>query len=172
MKMFHGRSMTVHLFSIYMIILFWAILYKFSLNFSLEAVYASRSVNLIPLAGSFASDGSFCIAEFLFNIAAFIPFGIYLTAANPKLSGHKKMLIFFLISLLFETTQLIFKIGVFDTTDLLTNTLGGMIGVLICKEIIHTFKRRSREMINAIGAAGTTGVCAVLGVYLTGAIAS
>ncbi len=143
MGMINRKTMTVHLFYIYLIVLVWAILYKFNLDFSLEPVYSTRSINLIPLAGSFTNSGIFCIAEFLFNIAAFIPFGIYLSAVKPNLASRKKMLIFFLTSLLFETTQLILMIGVFDVTDLITNTLGGMIGVTIFREIRHFFKRRS-----------------------------
>ena len=36
----------------------------------------------------------------------------------------------FLLSLSFETLQLIFKVGSFDVDDLLLNTIGGMLGYL------------------------------------------
>ncbi|MEI9808853.1 MAG: VanZ family protein [Bacteroidota bacterium] len=37
----------------------------------------------------------------------------------------------FMISLLFETTQLVAGIGVFDVDDLILNTAGGIIGFIL-----------------------------------------
>ena len=36
------------------------------------------------------------------------------------------------LSLIIETSQLILGIGAFEVSDLITNTLGGIIGVIIC----------------------------------------
>ena len=41
------------------------------------------------------------------------------------------MLNCFVVSLVVETIQLIFKIGCFDVDDLFLNTLGGLFGVLL-----------------------------------------
>ncbi len=171
MRIMKEKSLTFQLFFIYIVVLTWAIIYKFSLDGSLPTTLVDRSVNLIPLAGSFTEDGEFCTAEFLFNIAAFVPFGIYLSAARPNLRYRWRALIFFLISFGFETIQFIFNIGVFDMTDIVTNTLGGVLGIYVFNWIYRLYKNKCRQMINTIGFAGTTGAFAMIGAYATGVIA-
>ncbi len=66
------------------------------------------------------------------NIIGFIPFGILL----PLLfvwcrSIWKIILASFLISLAFETTQLITGLGVFDIDDIILNTAGGIVGFIV-----------------------------------------
>ncbi len=66
------------------------------------------------------------------NVAAFIPFGIFLPIFYVKCRS-----IFFTawysleLSLFVELIQLISKAGSFDVDDLLLNTLGGMIGYVL-----------------------------------------
>lgn len=74
------------------------------------------------------------INQILYNILLFIPFGIYLKYYF-KCNLKKTILISFLVSLFFELTQLsglyfIYERGyrLFDVDDLITNTLGGLIG--------------------------------------------
>lgn len=66
------------------------------------------------------------------NIIGFIPLGILLPLLFPFL---RRFLLLtsavFLISLLFETTQLVGGIGVFDVDDLILNTAGGMLGYIL-----------------------------------------
>jgi len=66
------------------------------------------------------------------NIAGFIPLGILLPLLFRKLrTAFRTVALIFLISLAFETAQLILILGVFDVDDLLLNTLGGAIGYLL-----------------------------------------
>ncbi len=169
MHYMNRKTMTNRLFTAYILILCWAIIYKFSVHIALPTVLVNRSVNLIPLAGSFAADGSFCTAEFLFNIAAFVPFGIYLSATEHSMRIRRRVLVFFLVSLAFESLQFIFNIGVFDMTDLLTNTLGGLAGVWIYGQLRSRFTAVGcRRLINVLGSAGTLGVFALSYAYNTG----
>ncbi len=67
------------------------------------------------------------------NILMFIPIGI--TLPIVLISKHKyvvSLLICFLFSLLIETCQLLLKSGYFELDDLFNNTLGGLIGIIIC----------------------------------------
>jgi glycopeptide antibiotics resistance protein len=66
------------------------------------------------------------------NIIGFIPLGILL----PLLFSFFRRFIWltgtvFLISLLFETTQLVAGIGIFDVDDLILNTAGGILGYIL-----------------------------------------
>jgi glycopeptide antibiotics resistance protein len=66
------------------------------------------------------------------NIAGFIPLGVLLPLLIAGLrKGWKVVLLTFLLSLAFETAQLITGLGVFDVDDLMLNTLGGLLGYSI-----------------------------------------
>lgn len=66
------------------------------------------------------------------NVIAFMPMGFFQPLlSNKKLRGLLVVLNCFIVSLLVETIQLVFKIGCFDVDDLFLNTLGGMLGVLL-----------------------------------------
>ena len=80
------------------------------------------------------------------NIAVFIPFGYLITDAIYILSKKDKFyisLIYVVItSLSIETIQL-FIGRTFDIDDIILNTLGGLIGIIIYK-LIHLIIRRKR----------------------------
>ena len=66
------------------------------------------------------------------NIIGFIPFGILLPVLFLSLRKiWKTVFTVFCISLLFETTQLLTGLGVFDVDDLILNTAGGLLGYII-----------------------------------------
>lgn len=46
-------------------------------------------------------------------------------------------LLSFILSLLIETTQLVFKVGSFDVDDLLLNSIGGILGYLAYRFATH-----------------------------------
>ena len=75
--------------------------------------------------------------QFIYNIFITIPFGIYLRYYF-KCKFTKTLLLSFLLSLFFELTQLSGLYGIyprpyriFDVDDLITNTLGGVLGYFI-----------------------------------------
>lgn len=66
------------------------------------------------------------------NIIGFMPFGFYLPMLFKRIQGFFPVFLFsLLLSLLVETTQLVFKVGSFDVDDLFLNTLGGIAGYLV-----------------------------------------
>ena len=66
------------------------------------------------------------------NVIAFMPMGFFQPIlCDKKLRGGLVVLNCFVVSLVVETIQLIFKIGCFDVDDLFLNTLGGLFGVLL-----------------------------------------
>lgn len=77
------------------------------------------------------------LRQYVLNIIMTVPFGILLPLLIPKINFKKTVLYTFLFSLSIETTQLlmclIFKANAwfFDIDDLITNTLGGVIGYLL-----------------------------------------
>ena len=74
------------------------------------------------------------------NIVWFVPFGFLLPAIWQKLKSYHTIPLGFLLSLIIETSQLIFNKGMFEIDDLVLNTLGTAIGCLIYK-IYRDFRK-------------------------------
>ena len=60
----------------------------------------------------------------------FIPIGVLLSVNFKRLSFRSKLLIVLGASIAAEVIQYILAIGVTDITDVITNTLGGLIGLI------------------------------------------
>ncbi len=114
--------------TVYLLVLLWLVLFKFSAHpFSVLSNYQRRSLNLIPFAGT-SHGNSYQIVE---NVIAFIPFGLLLSI-NFKLTDFWRNLTYiFAFSIAVEIVQYIFAIGSTDITDVITNTVGGLIGLLL-----------------------------------------
>jgi len=142
------------LFIIYLIVLFWILLFKLGVRFS---YMQSRNVNLIPF-------GKIDVSEIILNVVIFVPLGIYAGVLFKRWVLIKKLSFFFLISLMFEGLQFIFRIGAFDITDIITNILGGMIGLLIfdANEKLFNNSVKSRKFITIIAAIGTVLMISLL----------
>ena len=77
-------------------------------------------------------------AEMLSNLAAFIPYGFFLSespASTKSFHAGRRLglvtLAGFGLSLCIECLQLLLHVGFFELTDLVMNTLGAFVGVLI-----------------------------------------
>ncbi len=76
-------------------------------------------------------NNNIIITNILGNIAAFMPFGIFLPLAL-RFKGIISILIHsFILSLFIETIQMTFRVGSFDIDDIILNTLGGLLGYVI-----------------------------------------
>ena len=68
------------------------------------------------------------------NVVLFLPLGILLPVVFPKFRKFGWMLAAGIgFSLLIETVQLVGRVGIFETDDLLFNTVGAVIGFLLYK---------------------------------------
>ena len=96
-----------------------------------------KRANFVPFASlkyfySVRKRYSYVAKNILGNIIGFIPLGVLLPVLTIKLQRFWKTVVaVFLISLLFETIQLLTNLGVFDVDDLLLNTFGAAIGYLL-----------------------------------------
>lgn len=69
-------------------------------------------------------------------------------------------------SLFFETVQFIFAIGASDITDLITNSLGGIIGVFIAIVISKVSAKNWIKIINIISLIGAVLLTLFISVLL------
>lgn len=102
----------------------------------------SRSINLMPFNDII--NGYFNKMDVIGNIILFIPLGIYLSMYFKNTRSYRIILRIVLVSLMFEVTQFIFGIGASDITDLITNGLGGVVGIGIYGVIKYLFKTEIR----------------------------
>lgn len=162
MKDHKTNRFTKILFIIYLIALFWIILFKFNVSFS--NLGYMRSVNLIPFNESLIINGKIHLGEIIMNAVIFIPFGIYIGVLFKRWTTGKKLLFILSISLTCEVLQFILGIGASDITDVITNTLGGIIGLVIYKGIEKLFKDniRAQRFINVIASMGTISMILLL----------
>lgn len=159
-------SITKGLFVVYIIILTWIILFKMQFDISSLETMSLRNINLVPFAGSLIVNNRVDISEIILNVAVFIPFGIYLCMLKEKWSFIKKVVPIFITSLAFETIQYIFAIGASDITDLIGNTLGGIIGIAVFMLLSKIFKNKTIKIFNVLALIVTVIVVLFLGLLI------
>jgi glycopeptide antibiotics resistance protein len=143
------NRLTTVLFIIYLIAIWWILLFKLGVRFS---YMEKRSVNLIPF-----NEPVILSSENILNVMIFTPLGVYAGILFERWIFGKKLFFAFLISLIVEALQFILAVGAFDITDIITNTLGGIIGLLLFKVIEKRFNTRvkAQKFINITAAIGT-----------------
>ncbi|WP_227940242.1 VanZ family protein [Alkalihalobacillus deserti] len=113
----------------------------------LDGIYIGVSHNFVPFA---------TIGTYLFNIHSynfdtwfyntfgivflFIPIGILIPLLFPKIKNALSIVVILLFSLTIESVQYVTQLGVFDVDDIILNTLGGLLGILV----FSLFKKRKR----------------------------
>lgn len=158
MELKKQNILTIALFVIYLLQLTGVIIFK--LPFYSKTLCDARVINLIPFQGSFDEDGVILLREILHNILLFIPSGIYICMLKKEWPFMKKVSLIIGMILAFEAIQFIFAIGRSDITDVLGNTLGGLIGIAIYTILYKIFKSRTVKVVNTLALVVT--VCVVL----------
>jgi len=151
-------KLTIALFAIYSVVLVWVVIFKTQFSFSDLPQY--REINLIPFAGSAIKNNQLNFKEILWNVLVFIPFGLYWSLIKQNWPFWKKILLIAGVSLLFELVQFVFAIGGSDITDLISNTLGGAIGIGLYAALLRLLKEKTHKVVNIVGLIGT--ICVVL----------
>ena len=151
-----NKKLMITAFISYLIVFIWVIVFKFNASwieevriYELSQPYLERiELEWIPfytVINQF-KEGNYFDLDHLLNIIIYIPIGLYLKFIT-KLNNKKIILIIILSSLIFEIEQSITCIGGLDGTDLVTNFIGGLIGLYSFK-IINKFKIKYINWIN------------------------
>lgn len=144
-----ANRLTTVLFLIYLIVVFWILLFKLGVRFS---YMEKRNVNLTPFR-----EPLILSSENILNVVIFVPLGLYAGVLFEKWVFTGKLLFFFLVSLTVEGIQYVLRVGAFDVTDIITNTLGGIIGLMIFKVLEKTLDNnvKTQKLINIMAIIGT-----------------
>lgn len=142
------------LWVVYLLILCWVLVLKLGVSFS---YMGERRVNLLPFADYIATNGRIDKTEMVLNVLAFIPVGIYVAMLLPSSSLGGRMLRISFISVGVECIQWILGTGAFDTTDMVTNSLGGLIGVATVELLVKLTRQPGKVQgwLNGLALLGT-----------------
>lgn len=150
--MLKSKKLTLVLFSLYLLLLTWCILFKFETQLSYITFFQqTRVINWIPFNQPLIVNGDVVFAEMGFNALFFIPLGVGLPLLVPEWSYQKIIRLGFLLSLFFESLQYILAIGMADVTDLLFNTIGVCLGLILYWLMTMLLKNKINIWINSIG---------------------
>ena len=128
------------IFALYCLVLVWVIMFKMAFSLSDVPFFTgAREVNFIPFYYD-RDVGSFHIREVILNVLVFVPFGVYLSMLD--VDWKKAILSGFALSFIFEAGQFALAIGAGDVTDIITNTLGTVIGVIFYAVFRRIFSRK------------------------------
>lgn len=162
-KLLRHKRVTSILFIVYFLLLTWIIVFKMEL--SMSNLVAERSINFIPFKESAIVNGRISFSEIINNAIVFIPVGVFTAMLADNLKFIKMAAVPFGISLFYEITQYIFAVGACDITDLINNTLGGIVGILIFKLRRKVLGDKAYKVVNIFSI-----VCVVLIVIMMGAL--
>lgn len=118
-----------------------------------------RSINIIPFATILEYINSagkislgLVVDNIVGNVVVFIPFGLYLQIFRKKKTIWKSVGVLALASIFIEIIQWVLGVGVSDIDDILLNTLGGLIGVLLYMVLlkISRSERRAENIVKAL----------------------
>ena len=157
------KKVTSILFIVYFLLLTWIIVFK--TEFSISGLVTERSINLIPFKESVIVNGKISFSEIINNAIVFIPVGVFTAMLADNWKFIKMAAVPFGISLVYEIIQYIFAVGACDITDLINNTLGGIVGILIFKLLRKVLGDKAFKVVNIFSI-----VCVVLIVIMMGAL--
>lgn len=121
-------------FGLYLILLIWVIGLKMNAEWLPEVGVELRSLSfknrsaLIPFK-TFFDRGLYFNDDYFFNVLIYIPMGLILPFIFKK--PWVSFILIVLSSAIFEVSQLFTGFGGCDTTDLICNILGGVLGMMV-----------------------------------------
>ncbi len=148
-----GKRTLLFATGIYVLLLIWAILFKFSfisqINMNSAMSLDERFLNGFRFFDFFLESNPWRLIRGLLiailNVLLFVPWGIYASFFYDK----KRSVIFACIfSCAVECIQLFAHFGVFSFEDVFLNTLGAFLGVLLFKKYINCISENTTQNIN------------------------
>lgn len=119
------RRALIGLFVVYLGLLVWLVMWKLHVPFIGRD--DMREIKLVPFVrgGGYGANSP---VEALGNLLVFVPFGMYLAALAPGWRWWRAAAAAATLSLVFEVAQYVTAAGSSDSTDVIMNTAGGLVG--------------------------------------------
>ncbi len=144
--------------SLFILLLIWIVVFKANIDNIDKKIAAIKAKTiaerfrggLIPFSNLMNRKTSVFLRklrEHVLNVFVFVPFGVLLPFFIKKRKSLITAIIFTITTFAFEIQQLLTGLGGFDVTDLMTNILGGFIGLWLYKV---AFSKIPDHVINRI----------------------
>ncbi|MFD4957673.1 VanZ family protein [Microbacterium sp. NPDC058389] len=144
-----SRGILIVAFAVYLALLAWVVLFKLEVPWIGAAAGLTRPIKLVPFVPS-GDAGASTPAEMLINLVLFVPFGLFVGALAPTWSWFRAGAAALVTSLVLEAVQHLLSTGSFDTTDLIVNTSGALIGWAIFVVVRRMTGERSSVVMTRI----------------------
>ncbi|WP_336773518.1 VanZ family protein [Paenibacillus sp. MMO-58] len=150
------RIETVFLYGVFICYILVLIKILFLSRVSITEIFNSqrpvtRSMNLVPfhsiteyIAGSTANLKRFAFANVMGNILIFIPLGVYLPLFKNNYITNVLSII--MLSLFVEIIQGLLGIGTADIDDIILNSIGGCVGLIVYRFLLFILRNKNRVM--------------------------
>ena len=146
-----NRALTISVFVFYVIILLWITIFKcnhatpiYELRIFLESMtvaerfaYATSKLTL--------KDGE--MTEMILNVFIFIPFGILIPLLRGKTAPITTTVLALLSTFFIECLQLLFCFGWFTYSDLILNTTGAVLGIIIYAVFVKRINEENKKTV-------------------------
>ncbi len=135
------HALTISTFVFYMIILIWITIFKCNIEVSVHDVRFFLEPMTIgerfayALAHNSINDGG--IKQMLPNVVIFVPLGILVPLLRGRIAPISTSAIAFFTTLSIECLQLVLAFGYFTYGDLICNTAGAVLGIIIYALLIR-----------------------------------
>ncbi|MBN9139290.1 MAG: VanZ family protein [Micrococcales bacterium] len=150
------------LFAVYLVVLTWLVLWKLHAPFVGDD--GMRGLKLMPFVAA-EGYGASQPREVAGNIAVFVPFGLYLGMLAQNWSWLRVVGTVAFASAAMELTQFVLAVGSTDTSDVIANATGGLLGFLIA--LIVRRSPRASAFATGLLAAGTVVMLAAVALVVT-----
>ena len=150
------RMALVALFVVYLVVLVWTVLWKLEVPWT----GGDTMVKLVPFVAA-GGAGASAPVEVVANLVLFIPLGLYLGLLAPRWPWWAAPGTIAGASFALEVTQYVLAVGRSDTTDVIVNTVGGLVGLGLLALARHTLAARTATVMTQICSIAT--VLALLG---------
>jgi glycopeptide antibiotics resistance protein len=155
------NTLTATLLIVYLIVLCWILILKLGVEFS---YMSERRFNILPFKEFFTPSLAVDWGGTIANVLIFIPLGVYVGVLFRLWSFAGKIIFCFMTSLIIEAIQFALAVGAFDITDIITNTFGGVVGLMLFNAVAHISgsDTSAQRLINVIATIGTVLMVALL----------
>jgi glycopeptide antibiotics resistance protein len=141
---------------VYLALLVWLVLWK--LDVPWVGTGARRTVKLVPFVST-AANGPSKPSEVLGNVLVFVPFGVYLGLLAPGRAWWRTwgrvVGVVGLTSVALEAAQYVLAVGSSDVSDVLANTAGGVVGLMVLAVARVVLRGRTAVVVAGVCAVGT-----------------
>jgi glycopeptide antibiotics resistance protein len=145
----HGGILLIIAFTVYLVLVVWVVLWKLEAPWVGDAAGLARPIKIVPFVPS-GDAGASTPSEMLINLVLFVPFGLFIGALASAASWWLTGVAALGASLTLETVQHLISTGSFDTSDLILNTAGALLGWVIFIAVRRAARRRTSMVMTRV----------------------